>query len=61
QAQVMHPGTLADNPQAAAALRDKWAVRFAQDTAYNQNLALTGKGFALGAASRVDWQQLLSN
>ncbi|MDS9877152.1 TIGR00180 family glycosyltransferase [Pseudomonas protegens] len=61
QAQVMHPGTLAQDPQALAALKDKWAARFAQDTAYNQNLALTGKGFALGTASRVDWQQLLGN
>ncbi|ROM26387.1 hypothetical protein BK646_31160 [Pseudomonas protegens] len=61
QAQVMHPGTLAQDPQALAALKDKWAARFAQDTAYNQNLALTGKCFALGTASRVDGQQLLSN
>ncbi|MFJ2384940.1 TIGR00180 family glycosyltransferase [Pseudomonas protegens] len=59
QAQVMHPGTLAQDPQALAALKDKWAARFAQDTAYNQNLALTGKGFALGAASAVNWNQLL--
>lgn len=45
QVQITHPGTLPDNPQAAAALRDKWPARFEQDSAYNQNLALTGKGF----------------
>ncbi|MGC5700251.1 TIGR00180 family glycosyltransferase [Pseudomonas sp. NFXW11] len=61
QAQVLHPGTLAEQPQAAAALRDKWSARFAQDVAYNQNLALTGTGFTLSAAHTVDWLQMLSN
>jgi hypothetical protein len=43
-----------------AALRDKWQARFAHDEAYNQNLALTGKGFTLGDASSVNWAQLLA-
>lgn len=59
QAQIQHPGTLAQDPQAAAALRDKWAARFAQDSAYNPNLSLSGKGFALGVAGAVNWAQLL--
>ncbi|MDR9750356.1 TIGR00180 family glycosyltransferase [Pseudomonas sp. SZMC_28357] len=60
QAQLLHPGTLVDAPQTAAALRDKWQARMAQDTAYNQNLALTGKGFTLSEATRVNWAQLLA-
>lgn len=60
QAQILHPGVLPDAPQTAAALKDKWQARFAQDSAYNQNLALTGKGFILGAASSVNWAQLLA-
>ncbi|WP_347904736.1 TIGR00180 family glycosyltransferase [Pseudomonas purpurea] len=60
QAQIAHPGTLPDNPQAAAALRDKWRARLEQDVAYNQNLALTGKGFTLSDASSVNWAQLLA-
>ena len=48
QVQIVHPGALPDAPQASAALRDKWQARFAQDAAYNNNLALTGKGFTLG-------------
>ncbi|WLH37195.1 TIGR00180 family glycosyltransferase [Pseudomonas sp. FP2196] len=60
QAQIQHPGVLPEAPQLAAALRDKWQARFAQDTAYNQNLSLTGKGFTLGAASSVNWAQLLA-
>ena len=59
RAQMVHPGILPDHPQAAAALVDKWSARFAQDVAYNQNLALTGKAFTLSAASGVDWAQLL--
>jgi GT2 family glycosyltransferase len=60
QAQMLHPGLLPDAPQTAAALQDKWRARFTQDVAYNQNLALTGKGFTLGAASGVNWAQLLA-
>ncbi|MGE8485173.1 MAG: TIGR00180 family glycosyltransferase [Pseudomonas sp.] len=60
QAQIRHPGVLADDPQSAAALRDKWQARFAQDFAYNQNLALTGKGFTLGEPTSVNWAQLLA-
>jgi len=60
QVQIAHPGTLPDVPQAVAALRDKWQARFAHDGAYNQNLALTGKGFTLGDASGVNWAQLLA-
>ncbi len=60
QAQLLHPGLLPDAPQTAAALQDKWQVRFTHDPAYNQNLALTGKGFTLGAASSVNWAQLLA-
>ncbi|WMN19434.1 TIGR00180 family glycosyltransferase [Pseudomonas piscis] len=59
QAQILHPGTLADHPQAAAALRDKWAERFARDVHYNENLALTGNGFMLDAAKVLNWAQLL--
>ena len=61
QAQILHPGTLADDSQAGAALRDKWAERFALDTSYNENLALTGAGFTLKTEGRVDWPQLLAN
>ena len=60
QVQIAHPGTLPDDPQAVAALRDKWQARFAHDEAYNNNLALTGKGFALGEAAPVNWAQLLA-
>ena len=60
QVQIAHPGTLADDPQVKAALRDKWQARFAHDVAYNQNLSLTGKGFTLGEASSIDWAQLLA-
>lgn len=60
QVQILHPGTLADDPQAAAALRDKWAARFAHDVAYNQNLSLCGKGFTPGVPASVDWAQLLA-
>jgi glycosyltransferase domain-containing protein len=60
QAQLLHPGLLPEAPQARAALRDKWQARFEQDSAYNQNLALTGKGFTLGNACGVNWAQLLA-
>ena len=60
QAQVLHPGLLPNAPQLAAALRDKWQARFEQDSACNQNLALTDKGFTLGDASSVNWAQLLA-
>ncbi|MGZ0702130.1 TIGR00180 family glycosyltransferase [Pseudomonas piscis] len=61
QAQVLHPGTLAEDSQAAAALKDKWGGRFAQDASYNENLALAGRSFTLKAESRVDWLQLLAH
>jgi glycosyltransferase domain-containing protein len=60
QVQVIHPGALPDSAQALEALRDKWAQAFQQDQAYNQNLALTGKGFTLGDVSSVNWMQLLA-
>ncbi|MHC8291368.1 TIGR00180 family glycosyltransferase [Pseudomonas sp. XS1P51] len=60
QAQLLHPGVLPEAGQARAALRDKWQARFEQDSAYNQNLSLTGKGFTLGDASSVNWVQLLA-
>lgn len=60
QVQIAPPGTLPDDPQAVAALRDKWQARFAHDEAYNNNLALTGKGFALGESAPVNWAQLLA-
>jgi GT2 family glycosyltransferase len=60
QAQLLHPGLLPEAPQALAALRDKWQTRFEQDSAYNQNLALTGKGFTLSEPTSVNWAQLLA-
>ena len=60
QAQLLHPGVLPEATQARAALRDKWQARFEQDPAYNQNLALTGKGFTLSEPTRVNWAQLLA-
>ncbi|SCW96230.1 MULTISPECIES: TIGR00180 family glycosyltransferase [unclassified Pseudomonas] len=60
QAQMLHPGTLAEAPQAADALQDKWQARFEHDAARNPNLALTGTGFALGTATAVDWARLLA-
>ncbi|SEI24049.1 glycosyltransferase domain-containing protein [Pseudomonas asplenii] len=59
QVQVLHPGVLPEVPGALAALREKWSANFQADPAYNSNLALRGKGFALGAACHVDWAQLL--
>lgn len=57
--QVIHSGDLSQAPQALSALREKWSAHFAQDSAYNANLALTGKGFALGDSTPIDWAQLL--
>ncbi|MBV7572266.1 TIGR00180 family glycosyltransferase [Pseudomonas sp. PDM32] len=56
---VFHSGKVAQAPQALAALREKWSSHFAQDPAYNANLALTGKGFALGEGTSINWAQLL--
>jgi hypothetical protein len=60
QAQMLHPGTFVEAPQAAGALQDKWQARFEHDPARNPNLALTGTGFALGTATAVDWARLLA-
>lgn len=60
QAQLLHPGVLPEATQTRAALRDKWQARFEQDSAYNQNLALTGKGFTLSEPTSVNWAQLLA-
>ncbi|MBC3362537.1 TIGR00180 family glycosyltransferase [Pseudomonas sp. SWRI154] len=60
QAQMLHTGSSPDAPEAADALRDKWLARFEHDVARNPNLALTGNGFALGAAKAVDWARLLA-
>jgi GT2 family glycosyltransferase len=57
---VFHPGGVPQAPQALAALREKWPAHFAQDPAYNANLALTGKGFALGEGTPINWAQLLA-
>jgi glycosyltransferase domain-containing protein len=59
QAHIQHPGTLPDAASAMEALRSKWSGQFAQDLAYNKNLALTGKGFTLGDVSGVNWAGLL--
>lgn len=60
QVLVVHPGTLPQAPVALAALQEKWAGAFGHDLAYNKNLALSGKGFTLGDATRVNWAQLLA-
>jgi glycosyltransferase domain-containing protein len=57
--QVIHSGEVPQVPQALDALRDKWAAAFAQDQAYNANLALNGKGFTLGESASVNWAQML--
>jgi glycosyltransferase domain-containing protein len=57
--QVIHAGEVPQVPQALEALRDKWPAAFAQDPAYNANLALTGKGFALGDSASLNWVQML--
>lgn len=58
--QVLHTGELPQAPEALQALREKWSGAFAQDPAYNANLALAGKGFALAEKASVDWSQLLA-
>jgi glycosyltransferase domain-containing protein len=58
--QVVHSGVVPQGPQVLDALRDKWAAAFAQDQAYNANLALTGKGFALGERTSINWAQLIA-
>jgi glycosyltransferase domain-containing protein len=58
--QVIHQGEMPQAPNALDALREKWAAAFAQDQAYNANLALSGKGFSLGESAPVDWAQLLA-
>lgn len=58
-AQVVHAGEVPQAAPALAALREKWAGAFAQDQAYNANLALSGKGFSLGESAPVNWAQLL--
>jgi glycosyltransferase domain-containing protein len=58
--QVLHTGELPQAPQALATLREKWSGVFAQDPAYNANLALTGKGFTLGENASINWAQLLA-
>lgn len=58
--QVLHTGALPEAPEALATLREKWSAVFAQDPAYNANLALTGKGFTLGENASINWAQLLA-
>ena len=58
--QVLHTGELPQAPAALAALREKWPDAFAQDPAYNANLALSGKGFTLGENASINWAQLLA-
>ena len=58
--QVLHDGVQSQAPEALAALREKWSAAFAQDPAYNANLALTGKGYSLGENTSVNWSQLLA-
>lgn len=60
QVQVIHSGVVPQGPQVLDALREKWSAAFAQDQAYNANLASTGKGFALGESASVNWAQLLA-
>ncbi|MFJ3484451.1 TIGR00180 family glycosyltransferase [Pseudomonas sp. NPDC090202] len=60
QVQIIHPGVLPDDAEALAALLQKWAGAFAQDQAYNANLALTGKAYALGEAGGTHWQEFLA-
>ncbi|CAM3102669.1 glycosyl transferase family 2 [Pseudomonas floridensis] len=45
--QVVHGGVVHASNQELTALMDKWSVQFAQDEAYNANLALQGQGFTL--------------
>ncbi|WP_055128708.1 TIGR00180 family glycosyltransferase [Pseudomonas mediterranea] len=57
--QVIQSGVLPSTPQARAALREKWSEALAQDRFYNANLALEGRGFALGPVRNVPWLDLL--
>lgn len=59
QVEIIHPGTMPESDVALEKLRTKWSSQFASDPAYNSNLSLTGKGFALGNVSGVDWASLL--
>ena len=58
--QVLHNGDLPQAPEALQALREKWSNAFAQDPAYNANLALSGKGFTLGEKASINWSQLIA-
>ena len=58
--QVLHTGEVPQAPEALATLREKWSSAFAQDPAYNANLALTGKGFTLAENTSINWSQLLA-
>ncbi|MFJ4247648.1 TIGR00180 family glycosyltransferase [Pseudomonas sp. NPDC089741] len=60
QVQVLHTGELPKAPESLAALREKWSAVFAQDAAYNANLASTGKGFTLREDAPINWSQLLA-
>lgn len=59
QVHVIHADAAPQAPEALAALQERWAGPFAHDLAYNQNLALSGNGFTLDTASRVEWAQLV--
>lgn len=59
QVPIIHHGVLPDAPQAMAALREKWADAFAQDPAYNSNLAHTGTAYTLNQAGGSHWQAFL--
>lgn len=58
--QVLHTGEQPTAAEALQALREKWPEAFAQDPAYNANLALIGKGFTLGESAPINWAQLLA-
>lgn len=60
QAQLLHSGELPEAPGALAALHDKWHARFEHDVAFNPNLVLAGKGFALSEPTCLNWAQLLA-
>ncbi|MDQ3203500.1 MAG: glycosyltransferase, partial [Pseudomonadota bacterium] len=60
QAQLLHSGELPEAPGARAALHDKWHARFEHDVAFNPNLVLAGKGFALSEPTCLNWAQLLA-
>jgi glycosyltransferase domain-containing protein len=58
--QVLHTGELPQAAEVLQALREKWHDAFAQDSAYNANLALSGKGFTLGEKASINWSQLIA-